>query len=119
MIRVVIESPLNAPTREGIEENKAYAKRAFCDCVSRGEAPYASHLLFDQPGLLDDLVLRDRNLGINLGLEWGRLAHKVVVYADRGVSKGMQLGMDFYRHHGLPIEFRYLDCDIDAVKENA
>jgi hypothetical protein len=109
MLRVVIESPLNALTREGIEENKSYAKRCVIDCLRRGESPYASHLFFDQPGILDDLKADDRKRGIQAGLMWGSQAHKVVVYMDRGISKGMQLGIDFYRHQGIPIEERWLD----------
>jgi hypothetical protein len=109
MTRVVIESPLGAPTREQIEENKTYAKRAVWDSLKRGEAPYASHVFFDQPGLLDDLDPRERNLGLNAGLQWGSQAHLVAVYADKGISKGMTMGIDFYRHHGIPVEYRYID----------
>jgi hypothetical protein len=109
MTRVVIESPLGAPDRAGIEDNKRFARECMKDCLSRDEAPYASHLMFDQPGLLDDLNPNERNLGITAGLAWGEQAHKVVVYMDRGVSSGMQRGIDYYRHRGIPIEYRYLD----------
>jgi hypothetical protein len=109
MVRVVIESPLNAPDRDGIEENKKYAKECMKDCLARDEAPYASHLLFDQPGLLDDLKPDERYLGIAAGLAWGEQAHKVVVYMDKGISPGMQQGIDYYRHRGIPIEYRYVN----------
>src|SRR4249920_519320 len=71
---VVIESPLNADTRDGIEQNKAYAKKAMLDSLSRGEAPYASHLLYDQPGILDDLNPDERHRGILAGFAWGAKA---------------------------------------------
>jgi len=116
MKRVVIESPLSATSREGIEENKKYARRAMLDCISRGEAPFASHLLYEGDEILNDLVQSQRNIGISMGLEWGRMADVVVVYADRGVSKGMQMGMDFYRHCSIPIEYRYLDRPKDVVE---
>lgn len=108
MMRVVIESPLSAPTREGIEENKVYARRAIRDSLSRGEAPYASHLLFDQPGILDDLLPDERRKGMEAGFAWGKEAQLVAVYADRGISRGMQAGIDIYRHNGIPVEFRHI-----------
>jgi len=109
MMRVVIESPLSAPTREGIEENKAYARRCMRDSLSRGEAPYATHLLFDQLGLLDDMVPSDRRQGMEAGFAWGLEGQLVAVYADRGISKGMQEGIDRARHNGIPYEIRFLD----------
>lgn len=109
MTRVVIESPLGAPTREGIEKNKEYARACVRDCIFRGEAPYASHLFFDQEGILDDLKPEERNLGLQMGLQWGSQAHLVVAYIDYGISPGMQRGIDFYRHLGIPVEMRYLN----------
>lgn len=108
MLLVVIESPLSAPTRELIEGNKAYAKRCVLDSLSKGEAPYASHLLFDQPGLLDDTYPDQRRTGMEAGFAWGRCAHLVAVYIDRGISKGMQQGIDKARHNGIPFEYRQI-----------
>ena len=39
--RVIVESPYAGD----IETNVAYARAALRDCLSRGEAPIASHLL--------------------------------------------------------------------------
>lgn len=108
MLLVVVESPLSAPTRQGIEENKKYARECVLDCLRRGEAPYASHLLFDQPGLLDDTDADQRKLGMEAGFMWGRLAHLIAVYVDRGISTGMQRGIDFYRGEGIEVEYRKL-----------
>jgi hypothetical protein len=108
MVRVVVESPLGAPDRAGIEDNKTYARACVRDCLERGEAPYASHLFYDQPGVLNDLDPNERNMGMLAGMQWGAQAHKVVVYLDRGLSAGMQAGIDYYRHRGIPIEERYL-----------
>jgi hypothetical protein len=105
-IRVVIESPLNAPTREGIDMNKEYAKACLRDSLKRGEAPYASHLLFDQPGILDELIEEERMQGMMAGFAWGKMADLIAVYIDRGISNGMRAGIDHYRHHGIPIEMR-------------
>lgn len=90
---VVVESPLAAPTPEGIAENRAYACRCMRDCLDRVESGYASHLLFDQPGILDDLVPEERDRGIEAGFAWGAKADVVAVYIDRGVSGGMRMGI--------------------------
>jgi hypothetical protein len=56
----------------------------------RGEAPIASHLLF--PGILDDDVADERELGIKAGLAWLVIAEASVVYVDHGISAGMRQG---------------------------
>ena len=103
---VVIESPLGASTREGIERNKEYARMAMLDSLRRGEAPYASHLLFDQPGLLDDQHPTERELGINAGFAWGGKADVVAVYQDHGISPGMERGIIRAKEAGQLIEYR-------------
>lgn len=99
---VIIESPFAGE----VEANIAYAKRAVHDCLMRGEAPIASHLLFTQPGVLDDDVPGERDLGIEAGLSWYRVADRCVVYLDKGVSNGMRLGMERARALGIHIELR-------------
>lgn len=116
MIRVVIESPLNAPTREGIERNKKYARAALLDSLRRGEAPYASHLLYDHPEILDDLSSEERELGIQAGFAWCACAQKIAVYADFGISSGMRRGIDLHSENGVPVEYRYLYPRGDIVK---
>jgi len=102
MRRVIIESPYAGD----VAANEEYARRAMRDCLTRGEAPLASHLLYTQPGVLDDLDPRDRALGIEAGLVWGSLADATVAYIDRGVSEGMRLGMARAFLDGRPVEFR-------------
>lgn len=104
MIRVVIESPFAGD----IEKNIAYARKCMADCLKRGEAPLASHLLYTQDGILDDDIPEERALGIEAGFVWGEQAEKVVVYQDFGVSSGMQLGIDRAIARGIPIEYRNL-----------
>jgi len=85
---VVIESPLagNRPL------HKLYAKACLLDCLVRGEAPYASHLLFDQDDLLDDTVPQQREAGLVSGLAWGAVAELRAFYLDFGESPGMERG---------------------------
>lgn len=105
MIPVIVESPFAGD----VEGNLAYLRRALRDCLLRGEAPYASHGLYTQPGVLDDGVPSERRLGIEAGFAWRLRTVKTVVYADRGISRGMQLGIDHARAAGHVVEFRYLD----------
>lgn len=90
MRRVVIESPLSGDR----ERNKAYAYACALDCLRRGESPYASHLLFDHPLLLDDDIPEERELGIKAGFSWGEAGDIRAVYKDFGVSGGMKLGIE-------------------------
>jgi hypothetical protein len=62
------------------------------DSFTRGEAPFASHLMYDQPGILDDTKPEERELGIEAGLAWSRTAIMRVFYLDFGMSDGMNRG---------------------------
>ena len=99
---VIVESPYGGD----VERNEAYARAAMHDCIRRGEAPFASHLLYTQPGVLNDQVKAERELGIKAGLEWGDKADATVVYTDLGVSEGMRQGMARATIAGRPIEMR-------------
>lgn len=59
---VIIESPFKGSTPAEEAENIAYAKEAMRDSLYRGEAPFASHLLY--PQMLDDADERERRMGI-------------------------------------------------------
>lgn len=116
MILTIIESrfaPING--HEGltddeykfaISDNIAYAKLAMRDCLNRMEAPYASHLLFTQDGLLDDRDPDQRRIGIEAGLIWGSKADQTAVYTDRGISKGMTQGIQRAKAEGRTIVYR-------------
>lgn len=101
---VVIESPFAG----GIATNVRYARAAMRDSLARGEAPYASHLLYTQEGVLDDDVPEEREQGIQAGFAWRHVAELTVVYQDLGISKGMQYGIDDAIKRGCPIEYRNL-----------
>ena len=102
MRRVIIESPYAGD----MERNVRYARAAMKDCLHRGEAPYASHLLYAQEGVLDDDIPEERQLGIDAGLAWGDVADLVVVYTDLGITKGMVYGIDHHVKEGRMIEYR-------------
>jgi hypothetical protein len=96
---VILESPFAGD----VEANIEYARACVRDSLLRGEAPIASHLLYTQPGVLNDDLPDERQHGIAAGLAWKRVAQASVVYVDRGISRGMEYGMEAARAQGLPI----------------
>lgn len=104
---VILESPFAGD----VEANTAYARQCLRDCLMRGEAPIASHLLYTQPGVLNDDIPSERQHGIDAGLAWRRVADASVVYTDRGISKGMEYGIKAAEEAGIPIEYRSLTAE--------
>lgn len=102
-MRLVI---LESPYAGDVEKNVAYARECLRDSLLRGEAPIASHLLYTQPGVLDDDKPDERDRGIVAGLAWVKCAQATVVYTDLGISYGMRWGMDVARLQNIPIEYR-------------
>jgi|SRR5579875_243272 len=101
---VIVESPYAGD----IERNMAYARAAMRDCLTRGEAPLASHVLYAHSGVLDDLDPVQRQSGIDAGLAWGRAAHLTAVYVDLGISRGMEEGIAAAHAAGCEVVFRSL-----------
>ena len=109
---VILESPFSSPDQGQFELNIRYAQAAMRDSLMRGEAPFASHLLYTQEGILDDTVHHERTLGIEAGFAWGALARKTVVYNDLGISPGMQQGINIAFNRGSIVEYRFLPPDV-------
>lgn len=103
---VIVESPFAGKTEEELQENIKYARLAVRDSLLRGESPIASHLLYTQDSILDDNIPEERQMGIDAGLAWRVVANKSVVYTDRGISKGMNYGIDLAMKQGIPVEYR-------------
>ena len=110
--RVVLESPFAGSTEQERARNMEYLRAAMRDCLLRGEAPFASHALYTQPGVLDDDVPDERALGIEAGLSFLEAVDRSVVYVDLGVSEGMRQGIARARALGLPVEERRLDAEV-------
>lgn len=88
--------------------NRRYARACMRDSILRGEAPIASHLLYTQPGILRDHIPAERAAGIEIGLQWGRLAIETAVYTDRGISRGMKMGVERALQEGRKVSHRIL-----------
>lgn len=106
---VALESPFAGRNHEETEANIRYARRCLHDCLMRGEAPIASHLLYTQPGVLDDKEPMERQLGMNAGFAWNKLAQAVVVYTDLGISDGMLDGIAVANLHNISVEYRSIN----------
>jgi len=76
--------------------------------LDQGEAPIASHLIYTQPGILDDSVEKERDQGIQAGYEWMDAADLVAFYTDRGWSRGMIRALKMARILNKRIEVRSL-----------
>ena len=101
---VVIESPFAGD----VERNLRYVRACMADCFRRGEAGFASHALYTQPGVLDDTIPDERKLGMEAGFAWGEVAHLTAVYEDLGVSPGMAAGVARAHFAGRPVVWRSL-----------
>ncbi len=104
--RVILESPF--AHEQQFARNIAYTRACLRDCLFKQEAPFASHLLYTQVGILDDLDPAERALGIEAGLNWGPAAERTVVYVDLGVSVGMIEGIERAKRENRPVIERNL-----------
>jgi hypothetical protein len=111
---VIIESPYAGD----VAGNVAYARAALRDSLGRGEYPIASHLLYTQPGVLNDDIPAEREWGINAGLAWRQVAQKAVFYTDRGWSSGMLAAREIYEREGHPFEERQIGLVETAADPN-
>jgi hypothetical protein len=130
---VIIESPF-APRKEDIENltsdlvtrdqaykflvtrNIRYARACMRDALLRGEAPYASHLLYTQEGVLDDERADERKLGMEAGFAFRKAVEASCVYTDLWVSGGMEAGIADAKEKGREVEFRQLGPNWEDVK---
>ena len=103
-MRVVIESSYAGD----VALNLKYLRACMRDCLCRGEAPYASHGLYTQEGVLNDDDPVEREQGIQAGFCWREVADKTVVYTDLGISGGMVYGIAHAKQHNKPVEYRTL-----------
>lgn len=102
MIRTCVESPLAGNFRRNVR----YAQLCMLDSLKRGEAPYASHLLY--PQVFDDLDEDQRRVGLTAGHEWLKMAELVAFYIDLGMSRGMAMAESVAFRYGKPTAHRRL-----------
>lgn len=116
--KVFILSPFKGTETNNFADNISYAVSATHDCLEKGEAPFASHILytcgFDEDNNItfnDDTIETDsigRAWSIRAGLDWLDVSDKVVVYTDKGITEGMYQGIAHAKRNNKPIEYRSL-----------
>lgn len=103
--RVILETPYAGD----VEANATYLRACLRDSLMRGEAPFASHAIYTLPGVLRDDNPAEREIGMRAGFAWREIAGRTIVYTDRGISPGMQRGIDHAIGIGRPVEYRTID----------
>jgi hypothetical protein len=110
MKTVCIESPYTG----NVESNLFYLRRCLKHSLSKGEAPFASHALYTQAGVLDDCNPEERAQGIRAGLAFALVCDITAVYVNNGISEGMKYGVAAAIHSDRPIVYRmfvsYHEC---------
>lgn len=91
-----IESPFRSDDRSVEVQNVRFARHVCRFAVKRGYAPFASHLLYTQSGILQDSISEERSLGIHAGLAWATHAEEVwfCLRPDGEFSQGMLVALD-------------------------
>jgi hypothetical protein len=103
-VRVVVESPFAS----NVIENLKFARAIMRDCLLKGEAPFLSHALYTQEGVLSDQDPEERRIGIEASFAWGHATNKVAVYKNLGISNDMKEAIARHTREGRVIESRYL-----------
>jgi hypothetical protein len=102
MRKVIIESPF----RGDVKANQEYGLTCVLDCLNRGEAPLAQHLIYTL--VLNDADEAERAKGMHAAFAWYSAADAIVVYTDRGVTGGMEVGIALANGMKKPVEYRRL-----------
>lgn len=102
---VIIETPYAGD----VEANIKFARACMRDSLLRGEYPLASHLLYTQPGILDDNIPSERELGIDAGFAWEERSDETAFYVDLGMSPGMKAAYERLNKNNTFVLFRTLN----------
>jgi len=105
---VMIESPYWSKNKEQLKQNIEYAKKCLLDSLNRGEAPFASHLLYTRV-LKNDAITKHRYMGLSAAFAWAKKADLVAVYIDLGFTAGINKGIQNAQKNKIPIEYRRLN----------
>ena len=100
--RAILESPFALD----VEKNRLFAIACSRDMLQRGEAPFASHLIY--PQLLTKYTEEERQKGMAAGRAWIQVAEVSVVYTDLGITEGMIRGIAEAEAKGVTVERRRL-----------
>jgi hypothetical protein len=113
---VDIESPYGSTDPEERSRNRRYARALVKWALKQGYVPFASHLIYTQPGVLNDLDEEERKRGILAGkVLMGEVGQRIAVAGlDLGVSNGMKLGLGWHRDNNSDVRRVRLGPDWDS-----
>ena len=106
--RVMLESPHDGISPEEVARNMAYTDACLRDCLLRGEAPFASSVLYTRNDVLDEESLEERRLAVYARLAWRSVAQTVVLYVDYGISNDTKDCVEWAKREGRTVESRHL-----------
>ena len=107
---VILESPFAGD----VKNNVHYAKYAINYFSQQGFAPMASHL--SSTNFLDDTIKEQRDLGIDRGLDIANGKNSIVAI-DRGISGGMEYGVQRAINEGRKYSFVTISDNKSAIEE--
>ena len=99
MEKIFICSPLKGNIERNLENARKYCRFA----VEKGYLPIAPHLIFTQ--FLSDLDPKERNLGIQMGIELLKDCKEVWVFCDGEPSSGMQSEIEVAKMKNITVKF--------------
>jgi hypothetical protein len=94
---------------------RKYLLEAIRDSLSRGENPFAPHYYYTR--FLDDNDLSQRNLGRVFGQQVLARCDSLVVYADHGITPGMNDDIQFAVKARKNVTVRYLRGGLKGGKD--
>lgn len=100
MKKVFVCSPYQADTREERVSNMVRV-RLYCRMlIADGIMPMAPHVYFTI--FLDDSIHEDRNIGMEMGIEWLSMCDEIHVLGDR-ITDGMANEINFAYNLKIPV----------------
>jgi hypothetical protein len=99
------------------DEITSVLRRFGCESVGFMDDFEKQHLLCTQ--VFNDNVRTERTIGIRAGLAWGFAADATIVYTARGISRGMQIGIEDAKRANRSIEYRELGEAAKAAPSTA
>ena len=95
---------------------RKYLLEAIRDSLSRGENPFAPHYYYTR--FLNDNDLSERNLGRGFGQQILVRCDSLVVYADHGITSGMNDDIQLAIKERKNVTVRYLRGGVKGGKDH-
>ncbi|MGL4208196.1 MAG: hypothetical protein ACRCTY_02285 [Candidatus Adiutrix sp.] len=104
--KIYVCSPYAGDVDANVEMARVFCRKAMED----GHAPFASHLMY--PGVVNDLIEKDRARGIACGLTFMESCDEMWAYVGKGISEGMALELEHALKIGIPVKYFNI-CEVE------